>query len=94
MRTVYKYPIRITDQQVIDVHCDGGSPARVLMVGLDPHGVACVWVEVDSDLPAAFPLLVYVCGTGNPVPKDGRHLGSFTSGPFVWHVYSPKAVKS
>lgn len=82
MRTIYKYPIKITGVQEIRLPL-----GRVLHVGLDPTGQPCIWAEVDTDCsPIVMP--VYIVGTGNPMPEHPTdHIGSFVMGPFVWHVY-------
>jgi hypothetical protein len=83
MKTIYKYPIQITDEQEIQVH----GEADVLHAGLDPQGTPCIWAMVDPSQPTA-PLSVLVVGTGNPMPYvPYRHLSSFVQGPFVWHVF-------
>jgi len=83
MKTIYKYPIQITDEQEIQMPCD----ANVIHAGLDPQGTPCLWVEVDTAAPTE-PVSVLVVGTGNPMPYVAHtHLGSFVQGPFVWHVF-------
>ncbi len=83
MKTIYKYPIKITDEQEIQMP----GEVTVLHAGLDPQGVPCVWAMVDSDLPTG-PVSILVIGTGNPMPYVAHtHLGSFVQGPFVWHVF-------
>ncbi len=84
MTTIWKYPLSITDHQVIDI--PGGC--EPLHVGLDPVGVPCLWVKVDPErAPRGFH--VYIVGTGNPMPdKALSHLGSFSQGVFVWHVFT------
>ena len=83
MKTIYKYPIQITDKQ------DVGMPecANVIHVGLDPQGTPCIWAEVVTERSLRI-YEVFVVGTGNPIPSVAKnHLGSFVQGPFVWHVY-------
>jgi len=83
MKTIYKYPIKITDQQ--DIIMPQG--AEVIQAGLDPQGTPCVWAMVDTrNEPEPMSILVY--GTGNPMLFDPlRHVGSFVRGPYVWHVF-------
>jgi hypothetical protein len=83
MKTIYKYPIKITDEQEIQMP----AHANVLHVGLDPQGTPCLWAMVDTAKPME-PVSVLVVGTGNPMPFEPlRHVGSFVQGPFVWHVF-------
>lgn len=83
MKTIYKYPIQITDEQEIQMPKD----ANVFHAGLDANETPCVWAIVDTEAPPE-PMSILVCGTGNPLryEPDWR-VGSFTQGPFVWHVF-------
>lgn len=83
MKTIYKYPIQITDEQEISMP----QGAEVIHAGLDPQGTPCVWAMVDTqNKPEPVSILVY--GTGNPMTyTPDRHVSSFTQGPFVWHVF-------
>jgi hypothetical protein len=91
MRTIYKYPIKIVDQQTItspQAYRTIITPPKIRHVGLDPQGQPCVWVEVDTDL-APHTWELFVVGTGNEIPDQAGlvSVGSFVAGPFVWHVY-------
>lgn len=77
MRTIWKF------KATLPVEADAEGIVR--LVGLDPMGVMCVWIEVDSSAPTVVREFAIV-GTGHPVPK-GTHVGSFVDGMFVWHVY-------
>ena len=84
MRTIYKYPIEITDEQTITMpEC-----AEIIHVGLDPQGTPCIWAEVITER-SLRPYDVIVAGTGHPLPAGARnnHVGSFVQGSFVWHVF-------
>ena len=83
MKTIYKYPIKITDEQEITMP----QGAKVIHAGRDPEGTPCVWAQVDTEAkPEPVSILVY--GTGNPMKYEPlAHVGSFNQGPFVWHVY-------
>lgn len=82
MRTVYKYIIKITDEQVISLPL-----VQLLHVGLDPSGFPCVWAEVETEMPSS-DVTIFVVGTGHPVPDGAWHVGSFVQGGFVWHIYA------
>jgi hypothetical protein len=84
MKTIYKYPIKITAEQEITMP-DG---ANVIHAGLDLQGEPCVWAQVDTDAkPVPVSILVY--GTGHPMNFEPlAHIGSFTERSlFVWHVF-------
>lgn len=85
MKTVYKYPIDLTDVQSIAMPQGAAS----IMVHVQ-DGHPYIWAVVDTD---ALMVLYrfYVVGTGNPMPDDaGRHHGSFMlhNGALVFHVFS------
>lgn len=80
-RAVYKYPLEITDEQVIRV----SEEHRVVLVGLQ-HGVPTIWIEVDPSAPQP-PHRFFVHGTGHPIVPGAVHVGSFQQAAFVWHVY-------
>jgi len=85
MLAIYKYPIPRQSVPTIDMH--GESP-RVVMVGIDPNGIPCIWAEVDPDA-AIVAHDIRTFGTGDSIGETPRnHLGSWVSGPFVWHAYS------
>ncbi len=90
-RTVHRFDLRITDAvQYVPVD----SPDKIVLVAESDrisHGVA-VWTEVNLDVPLPDRGLgVQVFGTGHPIPNDAVHLGSWSSGPFVWHLYAVSA---
>jgi hypothetical protein len=84
MKTIYKYPIKITDEQEIIMP----QGAEVIHAGLDPQGTPCVWAQVDTKAePEPVSILVY--GTGHQMQFEPlKHVGSFIhEGCFVWHVF-------
>lgn len=82
MRSIWKFPLIITDKQIIE-----GPIKSVLHVGLDPRGYLCLWAEVDTADPST-DLTVYIVGTGNTIPDEvTTHYGSVMQGSFIWHVY-------
>lgn len=85
--TIWKFPIRITDRQIIEIPvCN-----KIMHVGLDPRGDLCFWAEVQPDSERVKKMF-YVVGTGGRIPGDSMgHLGSITMGPFVWHLYQGPA---
>jgi hypothetical protein len=83
VRTIHKYPLAITDTQVIESH----SFAHPLTVQMQ-NGQLCLWAVVDtSRRVATYP--VTVVGTGHPMQETpGHYVGSAQDGPFVWHVFT------
>lgn len=84
MRTVYRYPLLVTDVQTIT----GPGLSRVIAVD-NRRGELEAWAEVDDAQPVDS-RRVYVVGTGNPRmhDSDADYIGHVIDGPFVWHVYA------
>jgi hypothetical protein len=83
MKTVWKFPLVIADEQTIATPI-GSKP---IYINLDPNGIPCVWCDVDSDNLFDGKVKILIRGTGHPSPENVTYLGSFIQGPFVWHVY-------
>jgi hypothetical protein len=87
VRTVYKYPIFMTDLFYLMMPKD----AKILTVQ-DQNGVPCIWAEVDTSNPEVSREFRLV-GTGHPIqPTVGKRLlyiGTFQqfNGTLVFHLY-------
>lgn len=84
MKTIYKYPLALIDYQIVTLK----TGAKLIHVGLDPQGVPCLWALVNiQESPSEWQL--WIVGTGNQMPPgEKNHVGSFTQGPFMWHVFT------
>lgn len=90
MKTVYKYPIVVTDHQVLPLP-KGARPLHAAV----QDGSLCLWVLVDTDMTAPGLALrerhVYIHGTGHAVTEDPRaeYLCTFMmrQGTLVFHVF-------
>ena len=86
MKTIWKYPVSsIPGSQI---HLDLPKGSKVVLVGPDPQGQECIWVEfqranAENMIPRTFELF----GTGHLIPPLSEHIISFRSGPFMWHLY-------
>ena len=83
MKTIHKFPLQIQYTQTVNVQPN----AEVVLVGLDPNGIPCIWALVDPNEPLQ-PYTIHIIDTDHPVPSNTDHLGSFVSGAYVWHVFS------
>lgn len=85
MKTIYKYPIEVTDDQtiwmprgaqVLSVQCQSGRP--------------CAWALVDIEQPKEARRFTLV-GTGHPceVLDDAKYVGTFQmhDGALVFHLF-------
>lgn len=84
MRTVWKFPLEVTDRQTIPMP----EGAVIRHVAQDWMDDISAWVEVESD--SSMPTVdvnIVITGTGHPIPEDGEFVGTVLAAPFVWHVW-------
>lgn len=84
MKTIYKYPIHITDAQSIVLPVG----AQILCVQVQ-RGHPWVWALVDDKAPVK-PREIRVYGTGHMLPAstdDHRYIGTVQLGDLVFHVF-------
>lgn len=87
MRTIWKFPLEVTDHQSIEMPAN----AKVLSVA-DQAGVLTIWALVDPEAEREL-RHVWVFGTGHPVTVSGATFrGSVQQGPFVWHVFTDQTL--
>ena len=83
MKTIYKYPIEITDEQTVSMPV-GGQVLSAQMQGTH----LCIWALVEA---GNFNCnrRVRIFGTGNPVELDNnwKFVDSVQERIFVWHVF-------
>jgi hypothetical protein len=91
MRTIHKYKLKITNEQIIDMP----AHAAILSVGTDQFNNVCLWAMVETDNPPE-PRKFSITGTGNHFPGPEtpgnvqKFLGTAVQSPFVWHVFEEK----
>lgn len=92
MRRIFKFPLPIApDDETGEVTMPAG--AQVVHFEAYPYGSQgsaqpkpTVWALVDDDEePEVRRFRIY--GTGHPLPRHSRHVGTYGDGPFVWHVF-------
>ena len=85
MRTIYKYPIEITDSQTLEISEDH----KFLSVQVQ-NDKPCIWALVDTETPES-PVNIHIYGTGHPIPKDlsMTYIGTIQvyDGRGVFHVF-------
>ncbi|MDQ0376545.1 DUF7352 domain-containing protein [Amycolatopsis thermophila] len=93
MRSIWKFPLDITDRQPVNM--PAGSD---ILDAQFQHGVLCVWAAVERENPVE-PRTLVIVGTGNPMP-DGKlqHIATVQHPDLglVWHVFedqTPAEVK-
>ena len=89
METIWKFDIPIRGSVIVPMPMG----ARVLSVHMQEpgHGLGIqVWAIVDPRLsnPTEYESRKFqVRGTGNPLGKVGKFVGTVFDGDFVWHVF-------
>lgn len=86
-KTIWKFPLRIDDSQVIDAP-EGAQPLTVQLQDGDPM----LWALVDPEQPRV-PLRILMRGTGHNADGLGAYLGTFQfrDGPIgglVFHAFA------
>jgi len=81
-KTIWKFEIP-DSRSLIDM------PVGAQVIRVAKQGAAdCIWAIVESDN-ALEKRLFALIGTGQVIPPDGRYLGTWDDGPFVWHLFEP-----
>ena len=86
MRTVWKYPLEITDRQVLTIP----RGAQFLSV-VEQDGTPMLYALIDSDSPKK-PYEVFLRGTDNPIDEAYLRFCDFLGtvkmpDGFVWHIF-------
>jgi hypothetical protein len=84
MKSIWKYPLQVTDEQVIDAP-EGAEALTVQM----QSGTPCLWMRVDPASPK-MPRKIITHGTGHRVQDTtGRYIGTYQldGGALVFHVF-------
>lgn len=90
MNTIYKYPLQITDRNVVEMP----ASARILSVQMQ-HGLPTLWALVDTSDKVRVNPCFAVVGTGNPIDFDvrrARFIGTVQERVFVWHIFEVDAI--
>lgn len=80
-REIWKFPFSLTDTLWVTMPVDA-EILHVAMQGSKP----CLWAAVSPDAERV-PRRFMVRGTGQPIPEDGRYVGTLHSPPYVWHLF-------
>ena len=86
MKTIWKFPLRVDDEQVIEIPMQ----AQTLPIQMQ-RGIPCFWALVDTAWPRVR-AKIYTVGTGHSITFDvyaTNYLGSYqlADGGLVFHVF-------
>jgi hypothetical protein len=84
MPVIWKYPLETKDRQKVRMP-KGAVPLSVQLQHLTP----CLWVQVPDPDAATEEVTIRTVATGQPCLDEeiGTYVGTYQSGPFVWHVF-------
>lgn len=89
MKTIYKYVLKLEDEQTIRMP----NGAQILYVAIQ-HASVTMWVRIDTDNePRNY--RIFCRGTGHPFSGDeGRHIGTvfIHDGALVFHYFAEAGV--
>jgi hypothetical protein len=89
MKTIWKFPLAVTDSQIII----RASSDAVFLSAQMQHETLCAWAIVDDRQTNYRNYLVRIVGTGHPLDDvwftEGKFLGTVQQfdGSLVWHVF-------
>lgn len=84
MKSIFKYPIQVTDFQKVAMH----QGAKILCAQMQRDQL-CLWAEVDPDQPLEA-RMIEIYGTGHSMTSAPiQYIGTVqtTGGALVWHLY-------
>lgn len=86
MSRVYKYEFFVADDVVIEMP----KGAIIIATGSQKSGYVCLWAIVCPDAPLEMRFF-HVVGTGHPIPKGTKYVGTVFDENFVWHVFEDRS---
>ena len=83
MKTIWKFPLRLTNHQLIDMPVH----AQILSAQVQ-DGVMTLWAVVNPDSPK-MPHTIAIYGTGNYITDEnlGTFIGTLQVDWMVWHIF-------
>jgi hypothetical protein len=85
MTTIYKFPLKLTALQQVDMPAE----SKILCVQMQ-RGVPCLWAVVERDAINQWSRTIRMIGTGNEAPNEtDAYLGTvqIDDGTLVLHVF-------
>ena len=90
MKTIYKYPLEITDYQYVRLPIR----SKIISVG-NQNGRLVLWAMVDTSQ-TEYDRSVIIKGTGNPIESEEltgyTYIGTVQIAWLVWHVFIGEAI--
>jgi hypothetical protein len=86
MKTIFKYPIEVTDEQKVKLPSDS-----LIISAINQNGQLVIYALVDTEEKDTEEKTIRIFGTGHPCDVeefDYNFLGSVVTGDFVWHIFA------
>jgi len=83
-KTIYKYPLEITDVQQIEMPLTSN-----ILTAQMQNGVLCLWAAVETS-DRLEKRTIFIFGTGNPMlggVTSRDYIATVQDGKFVWHIF-------
>lgn len=88
MYAVYKFPLGLTDSQLVSMP----STARILTAQFQ-KGTICLWAVVDLDITSKTDRRIVIAGTGHTVDTTNcEYISTVQDGNFVFHVFEKTGI--
>lgn len=84
MKTIWKFPLELTDLQSIEMP----QGSEILSVQMQRETL-CLWALAEPSLKREIHI-IEIAGTGNPLPDAKRRFigtAQMKGGTFVWHIF-------
>jgi len=83
MKTIYKYPLKVADMQIIEL-----PPSSVPLTVQIQKGIPCLWAEVDTEDCVKQKIEFQTYRTGHPITDNlSEYLSTYQYVDLVFHVY-------
>lgn len=83
MKQIRKIFLTTTESQIVKIQPN----AEVIHFGFDETENLCLWFIVDPD-EATQCFTFHLLGTGDFIPPNTSHIGSFIRGSLEWHLFA------
>lgn len=85
MKTICKFPLDVTDRQLLTLPQD----SQILSV-IVQNGTLMLYVLLETEKNSVCEKEIEIYGTGHPVSQDGsnkKFIGTVQQNQFVWHIF-------
>lgn len=83
MKVIWKFPLVLTDEQIIPV-----PSGKQFLCAQVHNGVITLWARVETTAPQEY-TAIRIYGTGDPIPDEDAlsYIGTVQYNGYIWHVF-------